>query len=282
MEWIFTANKREQQYDLDGALHEQPIFWGQSSSTGTYTVEAGDIVYLYEAVPDKYIRYKCVVLSTDNYSYKRDETKFGGWPIGTPCFDFEIALDYEFNIPIPLEELVKHGISSGRINITKSERFPELFQFLNEYEELDRNGDNFDPETGKEKELTGEERTVTARRRVHQAEFRNRLIKRYEGKCAICGNSEIRVLTASHIKGWKYSNRHEKVDEDNGFLFCPAHDKCFDAGLISFDENGSIMISSSLSEENLKLMNIKKNQKIKLTEGNKHYLEFNRENIFQK
>ena len=63
MEWIFTANKREQNYDLDRAIHEQPIFWGQSSLTGLYKVEVGDIVYLYEAIPDKYIRYKCVVLS---------------------------------------------------------------------------------------------------------------------------------------------------------------------------------------------------------------------------
>ena len=57
-------------------------------------VEVGDIVYLYQANPEKYIRYKTVVTSVSNELTISDETPYGGSPKGIPAFEFGITLDY--------------------------------------------------------------------------------------------------------------------------------------------------------------------------------------------
>ena len=54
----------------------------------------------------------------------------------------------------------------------------------------------------------------------------------------------------------------EKLDIENGFLMCPNHDKLFDEGWISFDNNGRIMISDRLQENDMVYMNIRGDMKI--------------------
>ena len=129
--------------------------------------------------------------------------------------------------------------------------------------------------------LQGRDRDVFVKARVNQSVFRQQLINRY-GKCCLCGMSNESLLIASHIKPWSVSNPYEKLDIDNGFLMCPNHDKLFDSGLISFDEDGRILISSKLSESDRFLMNIDESLVIKLTENNKKYLKYHRNNIFKK
>ena len=41
----------------------------------------------------------------------------------------------------------------------------------------------------------------------------------------------------------------EKLDVENGFLMCPDHDKLFDQGWITFDENGNIVVADELFQE---------------------------------
>ena len=59
--------------------------------------------------------------------------------------------------------------------------------------------------------------------------------------CALCKVSDKSLLIASHIKPWKNNEADEKTDIDNGFIFCPNHDRLFDKGFISFDGSGQIM-----------------------------------------
>lgn len=153
MKWIFTADKRAQHYDLDAALRQLPgINWGMNN----YLVEPGDIIYLYEAHPESYIRYKCIVEEIEVWDHKYDESPYGGWYKDdlTDGRDMRISLDYEFKEPITLKMLAEHGLSAKRISITKSANKPEVFDWLNEYEDLDRAGlttpeeqDDFDPST---------------------------------------------------------------------------------------------------------------------------------------
>lgn len=99
--------------------------------------------------------------------------------------------------------------------------------------------------------------------------------------CEICGISHKKLLIVSHIKPWVKSNDFEKLDKENVLLLCNMHDALFDKGLISFKDNGEILISSDLTENNQKLVNINQNIKIKiLSEKQKKYLKFHRENIF--
>ena len=132
-----------------------------------------------------------------------------------------------------------------------------------------------------ELQLKGETKEAIVKLRVNQNTFRNLLLDKFE-HCALCKVNQPELLVASHIKPWKDSSPEEKLDRDNGLLMCPGHDQLFDRGLISFDDNGNILISSHLTEESRESLGIKDDLKIQLSERNKEYLQYHREKIFQK
>ncbi len=117
--------------------------------------------------------------------------------------------------------------------------------------------------------------------RVNQGIFRDLLLKRYN-RCCLCGVENHTLLTASHIKPWVESKPKEKLDVDNGFLMCPNHDKLFDKGYITFDDDGKIIISDELTDNDRVLLNINSRMhlNVDLTKGNKKYLNFHREKVF--
>ncbi len=129
--------------------------------------------------------------------------------------------------------------------------------------------------------LQGEEREAVVKQRVNQGVFRDMLITR-DKHCRLCLVSDKQLLIASHIKPWAESTPEERLDADNGFLMCPNHDKLFDRGLISFDDDGKIMISSKLSETDRVYMNVRGNMQIKLTDRNKEYLQYHRKKIYNR
>ncbi|MDZ5042693.1 HNH endonuclease [Clostridium perfringens] len=118
------------------------------------------------------------------------------------------------------------------------------------------------------------ERVIKARK--NQNKFREALFKR-ESKCKICGLAHKELLIASHIKPWSKSTPEEKLNPFNGFLLCPNHDSLFDKHLVSFRDNGEIIISKRLSEKEQELLNINKDIVINLEEGNKKFLKNHRE-----
>ncbi len=117
------------------------------------------------------------------------------------------------------------------------------------------------------------ERVVKARK--NQNKFREALFKR-ESKCKICGLAHKELLIASHIKPWSKSTPEEKLNPFNGFLLCPNHDSLFDKHLISFQDNGEIIISKRLSEKEHELLNINKDILINIEEENKKFLKDHR------
>ncbi|MBE6128136.1 MAG: HNH endonuclease [Erysipelotrichaceae bacterium] len=129
--------------------------------------------------------------------------------------------------------------------------------------------------------LKGYERETVIKERINQSGFRKNLIKKY-GKCCICGVESAELLLASHIKPWKDSDEDEKGSTSNGLLLCPNHDKLFDRGLISFNDDGTILISEKLSENDRMFMNVNDSQKIQVTSDMIQYLAFHREKCFKK
>jgi hypothetical protein len=129
-------------------------------------------------------------------------------------------------------------------------------------------------------ELEGYDREVVAKARVNQGAFRDRLYHKYK-KCCICGVTDINFLVASHIKPWAASDSEEKVNVNNGLLLCPNHDKLFDGGYITFDDEGQIIISDSVSDTNRIFLNLRPSMKIDMTEEQKKFMKYHRENIFK-
>lgn len=128
--------------------------------------------------------------------------------------------------------------------------------------------------------LDGKEQEVVIKARVNQSMFRKQLLDRYK-KCCLCSASNPDLLIASHIKPWCESEPNQKLDIENGFLLCPNHDKLFDSGLISFDNDGRIIISDKLSEADREAFGVNKNMVIELTDANKKYLKHHRQKRFK-
>lgn len=124
--------------------------------------------------------------------------------------------------------------------------------------------------------LTEIEKTVLTKFRVGQSFFRNELIKYWKGCCSISGFNKTELLIASHIKPYNECDKNEKYDVYNGLLLTPNYDKLFDRFLISFDETGEILISNQLSESDLELLHISKNDCVKVDKKHVQYLKYHR------
>ena len=85
------------------------------------------------------------------------------------------------------------------------------------------------------------------KQRIGQVYFRNAVLKIYGNKCCVTGIDATELLIASHIKPWKDSDEHtERTNPCNGLCLNAFHDKAFDKGLITFDSNFKMLISSKL------------------------------------
>ena len=127
----------------------------------------------------------------------------------------------------------------------------------------------------------GIERETYVKQRVNQGVFRKELLNRYN-KCCLCSVNLAECLIASHIKPWSNAEAEEKLDVDNGLLLCPNHDRLFDSGFISFDEEGKILISPMLDPDNQTSMNIHNSMRIEYKGKNKDFMKYHRENVFKK
>ncbi|MBX9997734.1 HNH endonuclease [Priestia aryabhattai] len=124
------------------------------------------------------------------------------------------------------------------------------------------------------------EREQVIKARIGQSTFKRDLVK-IQKKCSLCGVSDERFLVASHIKPWSQSNHQERLDINNGLLLCPNHDSLFDKGYISFDDNGAILTSSSLDDNEKLFLNINDKLKIKLGYAQQQYMKWHRKNKFK-
>ena len=124
------------------------------------------------------------------------------------------------------------------------------------------------------------ERQTVILSRIGQGKFREDLLLYWGGKCAVTGCQMENMLLASHIKPWRVASNQERLDIYNGLLLIPNLDAAFDAGLISFENDGKIMISHLL-ENKKNSLGIHPNLRIyKLQTQHKKYLQFHRKNIF--
>jgi hypothetical protein len=123
---------------------------------------------------------------------------------------------------------------------------------------------------------TEKETLILSRR--GQGKYRENIIKIW-GKCSISGYPDYRLLVASHIKPWNKSDNMERIDPFNGLLLLPTYDKLFDLGLISFSEEGDILISNQLKHCNL--LSLSNDIRIAVSNNHLKYLDFHNRIIFK-
>ncbi|AVS85857.1 HNH endonuclease [Paracidovorax avenae] len=118
--------------------------------------------------------------------------------------------------------------------------------------------------------------------RCGQGAFRNSLLRRWEGLCAVTGLSCAELLIASHIQPWSTSTSRERLDVDNGLLLAAHLDRLFDKGLISFDDDGGMLLSASLGQVERKHFGLPLPLRVSPTERMRHYLKVHRETLFRR
>ena len=89
---------------------------------------------------------------------------------------------------------------------------------------------------------TGQDRAVQTTARVGQDFFRAAVLSAYNGQCCVTGLSEPKLLVASHIVPWRVDRRN-RVNPRNGLLLSALHDKAFDIGLITIDDDMTVRVS---------------------------------------
>ena len=94
----------------------------------------------------------------------------------------------------------------------------------------------------------GLDRTVQTTARVGQNFFRAAVLSAYDQKCCITGLSIPRLLVASHIVPWSHDPAN-RVNPRNGQSLSALHDRAFDAGLLTINENMTIRVSPAYSED---------------------------------
>jgi len=120
------------------------------------------------------------------------------------------------------------------------------------------------------------ERTGLVVSRVGQGYYRQQIIEKWNGTCPITKSNLKSILISSHIVPWSKSNDDERLDVENGILLSPNIDSLFDKHLISFEDDGSILISDKLDSLNRQSLNIDDSIKIPVSEGMKKYLKRHR------
>ena len=119
--------------------------------------------------------------------------------------------------------------------------------------------------------------------RIGQNVFRRALLTYWEDTCAVTGVTHPTLLRASHIIPWAACETdHERLNVHNGLLLVANLDAAFDAGLISFDDGGGIMISGNLSNDDQELAGIDSHLRLtRLHEEVRKRLSWHRDNLFQ-
>lgn len=91
--------------------------------------------------------------------------------------------------------------------------------------------------------------------RLGQGQFRDALLER-DARCYVTAIRDARLLRAAHIKPWHQCDNRERLDPANGLLLSPTFDHLFDRALISFENDGRLLVSPTLERETLESLGV--------------------------
>ncbi|MGX1322567.1 hypothetical protein AB7M17_006020 [Bradyrhizobium sp. USDA 377] len=118
--------------------------------------------------------------------------------------------------------------------------------------------------------------------RLGMGDFRDALVRRWNGQCAVTGCAITEILRASHIKPWADSSNKERLDPTNGFLLAAHIDALFDRGLISFADTGTMLLSPRLTAGDRKMFRLPARLRSSLSSSEKRFLGHHRRTTFRK
>ncbi|WP_139214898.1 MULTISPECIES: HNH endonuclease [unclassified Pseudomonas] len=117
--------------------------------------------------------------------------------------------------------------------------------------------------------------------RTFQLEFRTRALDVWEAKCALSGATC--VLEAAHIKGvaaCKSDLIAEAIDPFNSIILNVALHALLDAGLISFTDDGTLLVSENINAHDRAVFGLEQPRKVPFNPKALPYLQYHRNHVF--
>lgn len=118
--------------------------------------------------------------------------------------------------------------------------------------------------------------------RTFQLGFRARALDVWEAKCALSGATC--MLEAAHIKGvaaCKYDLIAEAIDPFNSIILNVALHALFDAGLIAFADDGTLLVSENLNARDRSVYGLVLTRKVHFHLRALPYLQYHRIHVFK-
>lgn len=122
------------------------------------------------------------------------------------------------------------------------------------------------------------EKNISTKQRLYQNVLRERILSNYNHKCAICGLDKDDLLVCSHIKPWAEDKRN-RLNPRNAICLCVLHDKLFDRGYFSLDNDYNLLFSEKSDSKIKSLFDECKFNKPLLEEPDKALLAYHRNEI---
>ena len=118
--------------------------------------------------------------------------------------------------------------------------------------------------------------------RIGQDRFRDALISYWDGTCPLTGIRDPALLRASHIVCWAdCDSDEERLNVYNGLLLSSLWDAAFDAGLVTFDDEGRVVASPNLGEPAIRELGLETAPRLILTEEHRARLNWHRATLWQ-
>ncbi|MFT4452991.1 HNH endonuclease [Pseudomonas sp. RTCS2] len=248
--------------------YEQPDFNGRvfvkMSKTGAPVAKQPFLIHPEHATAGKWDSIKVLSPSLPNTGYRN--TNMTGYPtVAGSDSKLAIALDIATEADLhQLLDLLGYKSSVSALQSATPKPSVSTEEFLNE------------------PNLTDTERDALIKARIGQSGYRDDLLA-YWGGCAITDCCVPELLRASHIKPWRAASPAERLDPFNGLLLTPNLDLAFDRGLISFDDQGQILLGEDLDPDSARALNITPCLRLRqIKPQHRDYLAWHREHLFRK
>jgi len=115
--------------------------------------------------------------------------------------------------------------------------------------------------------------------RLGQGQFRTNVAKRWDSQCAVTGCAIMEMLRASHIKPWRECSNSDRLNAANGILLAAHLDALFDCGLISFADDGTMLVSAEIADE-LNAFKLAAKLRHAPTKEERQFLAYHRRHVF--
>lgn len=124
--------------------------------------------------------------------------------------------------------------------------------------------------------LTATQKEQLIQARIGQGEFRNALLDLWGSRCCVTGCNILPVLRASHIKPWRVSSNNDRLNPFNGLLLVANVDALFDRFLITFSDEGEMLIGPGIDRDDMIALGCDPDRRVAVSAKHSSFLQWHR------